>query len=326
MTQINGEEPFLEMSSNHSSSTKPKAYVMTTATIELIQPTAIKRPRSDAPILQVTSEASLILLAGTTIITGDIVHTFADDHEIGLQNLAPGHDYAIGIDADSRIVVQTAARNPLNAKFFGGFHFAPGGNASERKGGDNVPAINPHSIWDFGFRPVNGVDDTDPRGMTRVELDNGKSFWIDIYLLGVNHEGRGTSLFGEKIADGRSLDRLNYADTVKILEPHGKRLPTYDEFRAAAYGVTERSSTDRHPQITGLDAARTSRFGMMQATGNLWVWGTDGDPQDPRPSIFGGSWLNGRNAGSRYASLGYWAGDSDESIGARGASDHLTLV
>ena len=301
---------------------------MTAATIELAQPTAIVRPDANAPVLLARSSTSLALLAGTTIITGDIVHTFADDHEIGLQNLAPGHDYAIGIDRDSKIVVQTATRNPLNTKFFGGFHFAPGGNADDSSGGDNIPAINPHSIWDFGFRPGNSidVDDVDPRGMTRVTLDNGHSFWIDIYFLGVNHEGRGTSLYGEKIAHGRSLDRLNFADATRILASHGKRLPTYDEFRAAAYGVTERSSASRHPEITGLDAARTSLFGLMQATGNLWVWGTDGHPKDPRPSFFGGSWINGSNAGSRYAILDYWAVNSFEFLGARGASDHLTLA
>ncbi len=299
---------------------------MTAATIELIQPTAIVRPDANAPVLLARSSTSLALLGGTTIITGDIVHTFADDHEIGLQNLAPGHDYAIGIDCDSKIVVQTATRNPLNAKFFGGFNFAPGGNATANSGGDSIPAINPHSIWDHGFRPVNGVDDVDPRGMTRVTLDSGHSFWIDIYFLGINHEGRGTSLFGEKIAHGRSLDRLNYADATRILASHGKRLPTYDEFRAAAYGVTERSSANRHPEITGLDADRTSRFGLMQATGNLWTWGTDGHPKDPRPSLFGGSWIYGSGAGSRCANLDYWAEDSGETLGARGASDHLTLV
>jgi len=45
-----------------------------------------------------------------------------------------------------------------------------------------------------------------------------------------------------------------------------------------------------------------------------------------RPSIFGGSWINGSNAGSRYANLDNWAENSNENIGARGASDHLTLA
>lgn len=39
-------------------------------------------------------------------------------------------------------------------------------------------------------------------------------------------------------------------------------------------------------------------------------------------SIFGGSWINGSNAGSRYANLGYnWPENSSDDIGARGRSD-----
>lgn len=40
-----------------------------------------------------------------------------------------------------------------------------------------------------------------------------------------------------------------------------------------------------------------------------------------RPSIFGGSWINGSNAGSRYANLDNWAENSNENIGVRAASD-----
>lgn len=40
-----------------------------------------------------------------------------------------------------------------------------------------------------------------------------------------------------------------------------------------------------------------------------------------RPSIFGGSWINGSNAGSRYANLDYWPENSNENIGVRAASD-----
>ncbi len=328
MTQINGEEPFLEMSSNSFQSTKPEAYVMQTETAEKSQPIKIKRPDANSSILFNATSQIIGVRAGTIITIGDIHHTFEEDGIINPTDLDAGCDYAVGINQEGDLFIEKASVSPYNNKFFGGFHFAPGGNADDSSGGDNIPAINPHSIWDFGFRPDNNidVDDVDPRSMTRVVLDNGHSFWIDIYFLGVNHTGRGTSLFGEKIAHGRSLDRLNFADATRILASHGKRLPTYDEFRAAAYGVTERSSASRHPEITGLDAARTSLFGLMQATGNLWTWGTDGHPKDPRPSIFGGSWLLGSGAGSRCALLDNWAGDSLESIGARGASDHLTLA
>ena len=40
-----------------------------------------------------------------------------------------------------------------------------------------------------------------------------------------------------------------------------------------------------------------------------------------RPSIFGGSWINGSNSGSRYANLDNWGDNSNDNISARGASD-----
>ena len=45
----------------------------------------------------------------------------------------------------------------------------------------------------------------------------------------------------------------------------------------------------------------------------------------PRASIFGGSWINGRNAGSRYANVDNWPENSNDNLGARGRSDHLQL-
>jgi hypothetical protein len=39
------------------------------------------------------------------------------------------------------------------------------------------------------------------------------------------------------------------------------------------------------------------------------------------PSIFGGSWINGSNAGSRHAILDNWPENSNENISARGRCD-----
>lgn len=46
----------------------------------------------------------------------------------------------------------------------------------------------------------------------------------------------------------------------------------------------------------------------------------------PRTSIFGGSWMNGENAGSRYANLDYWPDNSDDNVGARGRCDDRILT
>ncbi len=279
----------------------------------------ITRARKTAPILYASGHEAICIRAGTVVQINGKSHTFEAETPVGISDLAAGTDYAVLIDETGAPFATPVAANPLNAPFVAGFHFAPGGCAAERNGGDATPSINPYSIWDRDFRP--SCDD--PRGMTLVETKNGQRFWVDIYLTGVDHMEQGTSRYSVEIADGWSLPRLDYQVASDIVAGHGKRLLTYDEFRTAAFGVTERTSTDGDPEKTGLDAARTSKFGLMQATGNLWVWGTDGDPDDPRPSIFGGSWLDGSLAGSRYANLGDWAGASYGAFGCRAGSDHL---
>jgi hypothetical protein len=171
--------------------------------------------------------------------------------------------------------------------------------------------------------------------MTLVDIPGKGRVWCDIYLLGKDHLENGTSRHGVTIADGTnqpqnpaggSFSRFDYDAACAMMKHHGKQLLGAEEFFAAAFGVTEKTAAARDPKTTGLDAPRTSRFGVMQATGNLWVWGTDGHPDMPRASLFGGSWVDGGNAGSRYAYLDYWYDNSSGDLGARGRSDHLQPV
>ena len=247
---------------------------------------------------------------------------------------APAGGYVSGTDYAVHILRGKPVAKPFDGKMrpniIGGYHFAPGGCGGGGRGGDIVSAINPYSAWDRDFRPAA----KDLRGMVLVTGPRGR-FWCDIYLLGANHMDDGTSRFGVTIADGNdppqnpaggTFAKCDYATAGAVMKHHGKQLLGAEEFFAAAYGVTERTAAGTDPKITGVDAARTSFFGIMQATGNMWVWGTDGHPDDPRPSIFGGSWFLGSVAGSRYADLVYWPGDSHDNLGARGRSDHLQLA
>jgi len=292
----------------------------------------LTRPDANASVFKVTGRDSLVVKAGT-IFAG---HTFAEDTPVPLHLNAseepgyiPGADYIVIFDG-SVLSVSRLVGIPEGETLLGGFHYAPGGNAPARSGGDSVPAINPFSLWDIGFRPAC----PDPRGMALVESPRGR-FWCDIYLTGVDHLGNGTSMFGATIADGSDLPhdaagkevaRFDYAAAQSVMAAHGKGLLSVEEFFVAAFGVTEKTAASADPKTTGLDAPRTSRCGLMQTTGNLWVWGHDGDPDQPRPSLFGGSWLSVENAGSRYAYLGHWPGNSNSDIGARGRSDHLQLA
>lgn len=290
------------------------------------------RPDPSAPIFRVEGRDRLFLRSGVAIATdkaGIPTGAFEETEvEIPAEALVSGSDFYVRME-DGRPV----AFRPCSAdttRILGGFHFAPGGNAEGRSGGDDIPAINQYSVWDADFRPAC----PDPRGMALVILPHGAPIWVDIYKLGVDHAEQGTSRYGVTIADGHDLPvralgkgnypRLDYATAVEIYAHHGKQLLSYDEFRTAAFGVSEKTSADDDPETTGLDAARTSRFGIMQATGNLWDWGHDGDPDNPRASVFGGSWIGGGSSGSRCADLDYWPGDSHEGLSARGRSDHLT--
>jgi hypothetical protein len=285
-----------------------------------------------SPALFVTGPNTISIKAGTRFAG----YTFTEDAPVVMPagGLMPGCDYAVtvadGVGAAIKLDASPAASTSPGA-LLGGFHFAPGGKALARAGGDTTPAINPFSIWDINFRP----SCADPRGMARVETAAIKPFWCDIYLLGVDHLVDGTSKCDVTIADGddppirpngKYFAGLDYKTAVDVMKHHGKTLLSHDEFRDAAFGVTEKTSAPKDPKITKLDAARTSRFGLMQATGNMWVWGHDGDPDAPRASLFGGSWFDDGNAGSRCAYVGRWPDNSCVGIGARGRSDHLQLV
>lgn len=290
----------------------------------------VSRSLSDRAIFTVNAGKVLVLgtvglnVAGESLGFGAAEVSLPSQLEIG--------DYVILVDG-ARLVADIWRSDEVRP-ILGGFHYAPGGNASARTGGDDVPAINPLSMWDLGFRP----SCADPRGMVRVSGVRGSEHvpqhWQDIYMLGVDHLQNGTSAFGVEIADGHkakpktsSGDReakLDYLTAKRIYEAHGKGLMSFAEFSAGTYGVTEKSAADDEPELTGLDALRTSSVGVMQATGNMWCWGHDGDPDNPRASLFGGSWIDGDDAGSRHARVAYdWPGYSYEDIGARGRSDHL---
>jgi len=290
---------------------------------------ALIKADPDSPCIRLfdVSGERIAIKAGT-IFNGvesgaaDVFVAFPAGHPVA------GTDYVIV--ADGGYAIEEALGNPLdNLKVLGGFHFAPGGNAKAREGGDSTPAINPCSIWDRNFRPAC----PDPRGMALIDGPRGK-FWCDIYLLGKEHLRDGTSKYNVTIADGDDapqkpdggyFEELDYPTAVKVYAHHGKQLLSAEESFAAYIGGKEKTSCENDPKVTKWDAARVSRFGINQPFGAMLQWGHDGDPDEPRPSIFGGSWIYWSLAGSRCANLGDWPEISLDDLGARGRSDHLQL-
>lgn len=286
----------------------------------------LHKPDAGSPAFKLIGPREIVVKSGVSFRG----RTCAVDTPIDLpDDVTAGQDYGVAV-TDNAVEVIKLEAPPDGVYVLGGFHFAPGGNAAARSGGDGVPQISPLSLWDIAFRPAC----PDPRGMVLVG-DEPSRFWCDIYLLGVNHHTDGTSAFGVTIADGRhppqkpnkgKFKKFDYATAIAVLAHHGKQLLGIEEFFAAAFGVTERISVGRDPCETGLDAPRTSRWGLMQATGNMWVWGHNGDPDDPQPMLFGGYWIDGAFAGSRAS---YWVSAPSCSlnfIGARGRCGHLQLA
>jgi len=295
--------------------------------------------------------------AGTTVAFSDGSQVnFDTATAITMPTLSAGTDYAIWVAPDGTIEADTSFTTAPTAggRRIGGFHYAPGGNASAQSGGDSTAQINEYSFHDLKFRP----SCEDPRGMTLV----ADGFWADIYLLNTNPDVNGTSALGLTIADGNSppiipaafggngstdYGSFKWYECQEVFAAYGKKAPTYAEFMALAYGVTEETSRGSDPGTTQLDAARTSKWGVIQATGNLFVWGRDviadgtGSPawrdiaegrgeiytynDDLRAGRFSGYWGDGDRAGSRSV---YWRDSvafSKDDLSGRGVADHLQL-
>lgn len=309
-----------------------------------------------------TGAGTASIKAGTKVYVAGTVVTFVAATAITMPALTAGTDYAIWVKDDATIQATTnfsSAPGAGNWRKIGGFHYAPGGNAAAQAGGDTTPAINAYSFWDLKFRPAC----PDPRGMTLV----ADSFWSDIYLLGVDHLTNGTSKYNVSIADGSAPPKiptefggngstaystLDWWEANEVLQSWGKRSPTYDEFAALAYGTTEATSSGGSDVpttgVSGTGATNawnkfTSRWGVIQATGCMWIRGGEfgggtaggswmantggrGSTYQMENAVnFGGDWAHTTQSGSRCSGWNSSPTFSSDGVGARGVCDHLTL-
>ncbi|MDP1530307.1 MAG: hypothetical protein Q8M05_13075 [Rhodoferax sp.] len=293
--------------------------------------------------------------AGTIVDVDGTTISFATATAITMPALTAGTDYAIYACADGTLRADASFSAPsgyttANSRKIGGFHYAPGGNATAMAGGDTTPAINAYSFWDLKFKPSS----PDPRGQMLV----AGGFFADIYPLGVDHIINGTSKYNVTIADGSSPPKiptqfggngttaygsLNWWEAAEVMKAHGKRLPTYDEFAALAFGTTEATSGGTDPVSTILRAAYTSKWGGMLVSGNMWFWGADfgggtgtaawtantggrgSTYQLENAAIFGGSWGDTTVSGSRCSGWLFSPSISSGGIGSRAVCDLLIL-
>ena len=310
--------------------------------------------KADPTIVAWTKTGAGTATTATTLyieVNGSI-KTIAASTSITMPTLTAGTDYAIWAKTDGTLEATSNHTSPpsANARKVGGFHYAPGGNATGTSGGNTTPQINEYSFWDLKWRPVC----TDPRGMTLV----GGGYWMDIYLTGVDAITNGSSKYNVTMADGSSPPKVptmfggngsttygsyTWFEGMELSAAFGKRVPTQREFMSAMYGTTEASSVGTDQNNTILNAAYTSKWGVMQSTGVLWIWGnerggayntggwnanTEGRGSEynaPNAVLLGGCWNVGSGSGSRCSHWSSAASDSSASVGSRFCCDHLQL-
>ncbi len=346
---------------------------------ESITPTtSLQKANKGSPCLVKTGGGTLAVKAGTTVYLSGGVVSFASQTAVTMPTLTAGEDYSVWVlpNGTAQAVADPfsapASAPAAGALKIGGFHYglvAPGTTPAggsfatsgfSNTGGnmvwtqadvDRIAGINEFSIWDLVFRSKG-----EQHGMA---FDPQTRVWWGIYLCSTNHIANGISRYNTDVASGTVLPRiplvyggngtttygrLSLYEAVEIAASHNCRLPSYEEFMSAAFGVTEGQSLGGASSTipaTARQAGYTSRIGLEQATGHHYIigapfgssggsawsgtgrgslYGTTGLP------LFGGDRLNAANAGSRCS---HWnngvAWNSIWNIGLRAACDHLNL-
>ena len=311
--------------------------------------------KADPTIVAWTKTGAFTATTATTLYieVNGTLHTIASGTSITMPGSATtGTDYAIWCKTDGTLEATTNHTSPptANARKVGGFHYAPGGNATGTSGGNTTAQINAYSMWDLKWRPAC----PDPRGMTLV----AGGFWADIYLTGVDAITNGSSKYNVTMADGSSPPKVptdfggngsttygsyTWFEAQEFATAFGKKCPTQMEFMSLAYGTTEASSIGSDQVSTILNAAYTSKWGVMQSAGVLYVWARDrGGPaaaaswnantegrgseyNAPNAGRLGGDWGDGSRSGSRCSLWDNSASTSNNARGSRFVCDHLQL-
>lgn len=219
----------------------------------------------------------------------------------------------------------SAITTTIQPDTIGGFHYGlipVGETPTGNKTAADIAAIagiNRYSIWTKWFRPS-----CDPRGMVHI---NGR--WYDIYLsdsrYGIRKYSAPTSKTGFAIAGGETTNgrqipliplefggngtttygKYTWFQAGELAKAAGKEKISYNDFPTIAYGVQEQ--VDASSQDGGVGnithfANLTSKWGIEQATGTQWIWGSDvGGNRDEGSTTW--AWRTGLtdNRGNIYA-------------------------
>jgi hypothetical protein len=264
----------------------------------------------------------------------------------------------------------SAITTTIQPDTIGGFHYGLTPSGETPTGNKTVAditaiaGINQYSIWTKWFRPS-----CDPRGMVHI---GGR--WYDIYLMdsqyGVRKYSSPTAKTGFNIAGGdtyigrqlplipvefggngsSNYGKFTWFQANEIAKAAGKTLISYNDFPTIAYGVQEQvdaSSQDGGNGLITHFANLNSKWGIEQATGTQWIWGSDvqgigGDgwkagltdgrgsiyayTSQPKAVLFGAGRVDGANSGSRASDWNTCVWCTDWAGGARFSCDHMSLA
>lgn len=335
---------------------------------------ALAKADTAPPCLVKTSAGGLAIKAGTRVLLNSGAVSFLAQTAVTMPALTPGEDYSVWVKPDgSAVAVADPFTAPASAPVagalkIGGFHYglvtpgttvASGSFATTGVGMiwaqgdvDAIAGINQWSIWDLTFRPL-----CDPRGMACVTDAKGRgAFWFDIYFCGTQHLTNGTSAYNTDVASGTvqpvipimfggngtaKYRTFTWYEAAEVAIAHKKRLMSYQEFAAAAFGVTENQSLGGASSTipaTLRQPGYTSKWGGEQMSGHHWSWGNNAHGVTgsgwfsgpsrgqaygtPYAALFGGTRVHAAYSGSRASGWNDSAWNSGWAFGLRAACDH----
>ena len=332
-----------------------------------------------SPAFTKTGAGTISIKAGTSALVAGTMVNITTDTAVVMPTLTAGTDYAIYACTDGTVRADASFTAPTgyttaNSRLIGGFHYglvAPGTTIASGSFSTAAPSyvwtqadvgliagINAWSIWDLKWR-TKSTDLRAQKGFTYCPI---RGSWMGIYIASTDTDTNGLSKAGTNIASGTVLPKIpavrggngtatysapTWWDFAEIVGAYGARLPNEEEFQHFAYGVTENQSIDAVSSTyptTQRNAGYTSLYGIEQATGHHWVWGSDsggaiataytnsngGRGQNYNNNstkvILGGSRPDGANSGSRCSDWYFAPSYVSWSVGVRAACDHLMLL
>lgn len=329
------------------------------------------------PAIKKASYNTVAISAGVTVsgAGGTTISFSTDTVATNTTALVVGSNYRVYVTPAG--VPMTAISNgtalpasiPGDSVLIGGFHYGAVAQGTTVSSGqftavgsgmiwaqsnvNTLIGINEFSIWDQYYRPK-----CKPEGMTCVKSGDGRGlFWFDIYLTNTNPYALFSSMYDSDICSGTvppikpsafggdgstKYGTLNWFNASEVAIACGKRLPSFQEFSASAFGVTEGISiggSNVTPPKTGRTAGYTSKWGGEQMTGHVWVWGNSamgsGTPAwttgvgrgdwygAPYVPTFGGNRGTAARTGSECAHFGSLPSGSSWAFGLRLYADHF---